>query len=416
MALVSFYTTTEAKYNALAVKDNDALYFLDSGRLYKGNTLIGNGIQVVDSYPAVGETGIIYVIPGNGGAKVWTGVTYVDIVQPMTSAIDSSSTHNQIPSAKAVWDAISAVTPDGYEDFVDKVTALEKALADINNTSTGILAQAKSYTDELKNGQVAQNKSAIEALGLGKADKATTLAGYGIGDAYTKTETDSAIVAAVTNIDHLKRKIVEALPDVSTADANTIYMIFDASSAETNQRYNEYILINGVFELIGTTAVNMQDYVTQDQLTQTQTSILNAAKEDATSKANAAQKAVEDQLNAYKTTNDKAVQDNTAAIEAINDAETGILKQAKDFANSLGANYATKEQGAKADSALQESDITTGTTAGTFNVKGNAIAIAGLKSAAYHYDTDFDAAGSAVAAETNAKAYTDSLLTWKSIS
>lgn len=416
MALVSFYTTTEAKYNALAVKDNDALYFLDSGRLYKGNTLIGNGIQVVDSYPAVGETGIIYVIPGNGGAKVWTGVTYVDIVQPMTSAIDSSSTHNQIPSAKAVWDAISAVTPDGYEDFIDKVTALEKALADINNTSTGILAQAKSYTDELKNGQVAQNKSAIEALGLGKADKATTLAGYGIGDAYTKTETDSAIAAAVTNIDHLKRKIVEALPDVSTADANTIYMIFDASSAETNQRYNEYILINGVFELIGTTAVNMQDYVTQDQLTQTQTSILNAAKEDATSKANAAQKAVEDQLNAYKTTNDKAVQDNAAAIEAINDAETGILKQAKDFANSLGANYATKEQGAKADSALQESDITTGTTAGTFNVKGNAIAIAGLKSAAYHYDTDFDAAGSAVAAETNAKAYTDSLLTWKSIS
>lgn len=416
MALVSFYTTTEAKYNALAVKDNDALYFLDSGRLYKGNTLIGNGIQVVDSYPTVGETGIIYVIPGNGGAKVWTGATYVDIVQPMTSAIDSSSTHSQIPSAKAVWDAISAVTPDGYEDFVDKVAALEKALADINNASTGILAQAKSYTDELKNGQVAQNKSAIEALGLGKADKATTLAGYGIGDAYTKTETDSAIAAAVADVDHLKRKIVEALPDVSAADANTIYMILDTTSTETNQRYNEYILINGVFELIGTTAVNMQDYVTQDQLTQTQTSILNAAKEDATNKANAAQKAVEDQLNTYKTTNDKAVQDNTAAIEAINDAETGILKQAKDFANSLGANYATKEQGAKADSALQESDITTGTTAGTFNVKGNAIAIAGLKSAAYHDDTDFDAAGSAAAAEANAKTYTNSLLTWKSIS
>ena len=32
----------------------------------------------------------------------------------------------------------------------------------------------------------------------GKADKATTLAGYGIGDAYTKEEVDMAISAAIT--------------------------------------------------------------------------------------------------------------------------------------------------------------------------------------------------------------------------
>lgn len=31
-----------------------------------------------------------------------------------------------------------------------------------------------------------------------KADKATTLAGYGIGDAYTKTEVDAAISSAIT--------------------------------------------------------------------------------------------------------------------------------------------------------------------------------------------------------------------------
>ena len=32
----------------------------------------------------------------------------------------------------------------------------------------------------------------------GKADKATTLAGYGIGDAYTKSEVDAAISSAIT--------------------------------------------------------------------------------------------------------------------------------------------------------------------------------------------------------------------------
>lgn len=49
-------------------------------------------------------------------------------------------------------------------------------------------SNAKSYTDELANGQVATNKTNIESLQSGKADKATTLAGYGITDAYTQTE------------------------------------------------------------------------------------------------------------------------------------------------------------------------------------------------------------------------------------
>lgn len=54
-------------------------------------------------------------------------------------------------------------------------------------------ANAKSYTDALANGQVATNKTNIENLQNGKADKATTLAGYGIGNAYTKDEVDALL-------------------------------------------------------------------------------------------------------------------------------------------------------------------------------------------------------------------------------
>ena len=39
-------------------------------------------------------------------------------------------------------------------------------------------------------------KTEVDGVVAGKADKATTLAGYGIADAYTKTETDGAITAA----------------------------------------------------------------------------------------------------------------------------------------------------------------------------------------------------------------------------
>lgn len=69
----------------------------------------------------------------------------------------------------------------------------------------------------------------------------------------------------------------------------------------------------------------------------------------------------------------------------------------------------------KADSALQKADITTGTTNGTIKVDDTEVAVAGLDTAAYAKTTDFDAAGSASAAESNAKAYVDGALTWGEI-
>ncbi len=72
--------------------------------------------------------------------------------------------------------------------------------------------------------------------------------------------------------------------------------------------------------------------------------------------------------------------------------------------------YATAAQGDLANTALQKADITTGTTNGTISVKGTEIAVHGLGSAAYTESTAYDAAGSASAAEANAKTYADGLL------
>lgn len=53
--------------------------------------------------------------------------------------------------------------------------------------------------------------------------------------------------------------------------------------------------------------------------------------------------------------------------------------------------------------------VTTGTANGTIKVDGNSVSVHGLGSAAYTASTDYDAAGSASTAETNAKNYADSL-------
>lgn len=68
-------------------------------------------------------------------------------------------------------------------------------------------------------------------------------------------------------------------------------------------------------------------------------------------------------------------------------------------------------------------DIATGATNGTIKVvmdpndtsKDKEVAVKGLGGAAYVETSAFDAAGSATAAETNAKAYTDTALTWGTI-
>lgn len=233
----------------------------------------------------------------------------------------------------------------------------------ITNDDASTLSQAKSYADslgsnydpagtaqtkvqELANGQVATNKNDIANLKSGKADKATTLSGYGITDAYTKSQTDSAIATAIANADHLKREIVESLPATGSADEHTIYMVAKESGSG-EQQYNEYMLINGEFEKVGDSAVDLTNYATKTEVATAKSEAISTAASDATSKANQA------------------------------------LANAKSYADGLADNYATAAQGSKADTALQPDDIVEGTENGEISVDGTAVKVHGLGSAAY---------------------------------
>lgn len=96
---------------------------------------------------------------------------------------------------------------------------------------------------------------------------------------------------------------------------------------------------------------------------------------------------------------------------AANAVETGKIKDLAVTKAKL-AKEVTDEL-AKATSAVQE--VEEGTTNGTILVDGTAINVHGLKSAAYAETSAFDAAGSANTALNNAKAYTDTALTWGTI-
>lgn len=255
------------------------------------------------------------------------------------------------------------ITDSQYNDsdLKSRMTAAEGKITTLNGADTvvgSVAKQVKDAVSALEDGQVATNKSDIATLKSDKANKATTLEGYGITDAYTKEQTNSAITTAVANAGHLKREIVKKLPAVTEADEHTIYMVAkttgDNGSAEGNG-YNEYMLVvsgdTRKFEKIGDSAVDLTNYATKEYADQ---------------------------------------------------SETDAISAAKTYADGLAKNYATAAQGKKADSAVQS--VASGTADGTIAVDGNDVAVTGLGSAAYKADTAFDAAG---VAETKVKELAD---------
>lgn len=100
-----------------------------------------------------------------------------------------------------------------------------KAILDsYDKTQTELLAAAKTEAQSL----VAAHETAVNTALDGKADKATTLNGYGITDAYTKTELDTKFT---TITDNLNTKITAADVDTKIAAAKTEALEAAASDA-----------------------------------------------------------------------------------------------------------------------------------------------------------------------------------------
>lgn len=100
-----------------------------------------------------------------------------------------------------------------------------KAVLDsYDKTQTELLAAAKTEAQSL----VTAHETAVNAALDGKADKATTLEGYGITDAYTKTELDAKFT---TITDNLNTKITAADVDTKIATAKTETLEAAASDA-----------------------------------------------------------------------------------------------------------------------------------------------------------------------------------------
>lgn len=369
MALVQFKVGSSAQFQALTTKDDNTLYFLtDTRKVFKGSVPYGGGFyQSVTALPATSaaELNTLYLNTSDNSISFFDGTKFVTV----GSNADITELKNKVK------------TIQGDET--------------VNGSINYALKQAKDYADNQDSALKTTLESKIDKKFNTPTEK--TIAGFGITDAYTKTETDSAISTAVANADHLKRAIVSTLPDVSTADVNTIYMVPQngATTGSQTSNYNEYIIVNGAFELIGTSAVDLTGYATKKYA------------DDKASDAETAAKSYADGLaKNYATANQGKAAD--AAVKTIKsgstyvnivttDAEDTTVNAQNPKINLVGlgdvithnaSEFATKAQGNLADSSVQSVTGSTYVSVGT-NTKNPVISLTGVGDVITHNASEF---------------------------
>lgn len=271
-AYVKFIKSTTAAFNALASKSSDTLYFVSdndtTGRLYLGAKLIGGADGGASSLTeladiAIDQLGDSQVLVYNGEEGKWENASIYTAIGVMTGATASTAGKSGLVPVPAAGDNNKFLRGDGTWSQVLPNFSAVNADSVLHVDNTGNLEWAS--VGDLQSELVSDISSLQEVV---------------TNNIYTKTEVDNAIAAAA----FLKRRIVNSVQDIDTdaADADHyIYMVRN-DNADGNNLYNEYLVINGVPELIssGTGSVDLTGYVTtgdlQSELASLETDILQS--------------------------------------------------------------------------------------------------------------------------------------------
>lgn len=143
----------------------------------------------------------------------------------------SSATAGQQPRINAAGTALEWYTPD-------------------TSTVSGLADTVAGHTQDIQN------------LQTGKADKATTLEGYGITDAMTATAIAEAIQTAIAATGHASFKKVSAVPTAAEAQDNVLYLVMNADTGF----YDIYAKVENEVVRLDDVSVNLDDYSTTEQM------------------------------------------------------------------------------------------------------------------------------------------------------
>lgn len=243
---VKFQRGTLASYNRLSQKDNDTLYFIydaedDSrGSLYLGNRLIGevggsggvnNISELSDVLITAAQTGDFLTLNSEGK---WINIAASDVANAILATGGSfiSIDENEFQ--------LNAV--DGKLELKN-YSAASAGMMPVK-TATGLSWQTAPSTDL---------DTRVGTLESGLAQAQTDLQAV-----------DGKIAAAISSANHLTYQIISDLADAT--ETNVIYL-YNNNSGTLQDAYDEYMLVNGQLEHLGSFSVDLSNYVTTTDLT-----------------------------------------------------------------------------------------------------------------------------------------------------
>ena len=156
-----------------------------------------------------------------------------------------------------------------HQDISSKVDKVEgKSL--ISDTEIARLASVDNYDDTDIRTELAKKADATAIPS--KVSELENDNKYQTESDVTTTLTDYAtktyVGEQIANAEHLKREIVTVLPSDAEASDNIIYML-KVESATGNDKYKEYMKIDGTVQMVGDTSVDLSDYATKNDIANT---------------------------------------------------------------------------------------------------------------------------------------------------
>lgn len=156
-----------------------------------------------------------------------------------------------------------------YEPNATTMEGVNSTLGTLQTTVTDLQGAVSDLSDEVQN-----TKLTLENV-------------------YTKGEVDDAIVAAVANASGLTYKKVSSISEIDLNEDKVIYLV-PALEGLVNDVYDEYMVIDGIAEKVGSWEVDLDDYATKEALenkvdkvdgarliTESEAYILNSIEENA---------------------------------------------------------------------------------------------------------------------------------------
>lgn len=254
---VKFMRGNLSDYNALANKDSDTLYFVyeegqSVGQLYIGDRLITSSINdegLVDylselkdvdiagaadknylGYDSITKTWKPMEIPQLVQVSVMTGASEISVGKEGLVPAPAAGDQNKFLRGDGTWQAVEEVNNETVVEIQNDITELKEIIGVPANQETG--SSASGIYAELE-------------------EKANT------EDVYTKTQIDELI----SGINALERKKVNSIDEIdpSAQDADQYIYIVPSGDNEGN-KYEEYIVIDGALEKIGSIGTASGEY------------------------------------------------------------------------------------------------------------------------------------------------------------